>query len=178
MSYLSGDIPNAVVPKSGGNYAILNIGTGNWIDNAASIPIDGNPVISWDPNIPATDNMIYTYTTLPSGSGETIFTLQCISTTKGQAGKGGYVRVDNDNKLVQGGEPMTWKLVEPLFPLKPVYKFIPLDDKISRNGTLAATDINPIVTSIKDNQVTLCIEQIDASQFWAFFDRKDVIKKT
>ncbi|KAI5121057.1 hypothetical protein M0805_008573 [Coniferiporia weirii] len=165
-------IAGAVTPVSGNNYTIQNVGYGHWVDDSESRPTDGSPIISWDPNNPVTDNMVFTYFSYPSDSGETIFTLQCVSTLKDQSDlaghSGAYVRLDTtNNRLVQGGAPMAWKLVE---AAPTIYKIIPFDDIMSGNGTLIATDVNATITVSANNQIALRTDETALTQLWTFND--------
>ena len=49
---------SAVVPSSGSNYQVVNLGFGHWLDNADGALQDGNPVLSWSQNSPETSNQI------------------------------------------------------------------------------------------------------------------------
>ncbi|KAI5114942.1 hypothetical protein M0805_005480, partial [Coniferiporia weirii] len=142
---------------------------GHFLDNSGSGTADGNPILGWSENTPATDNQLWTCLTYPSSDGENVFTLQSVSTTETEAAfddRGGYVRVDpTDNKLVQGGAPMAWKLVE---TAALVYKLIPFDDFFSGNGSLIASDVNSIITSSAVNQLELLADASELTQLWSF----------
>ena len=49
---------NAVVPTTGSNYQVVNLGFGHWLDNANGGLSDGNPVLSWSQAQPEVANQI------------------------------------------------------------------------------------------------------------------------
>ncbi|KAI5122431.1 hypothetical protein M0805_008744 [Coniferiporia weirii] len=155
-------VPNSVAPVSGNNYNIRNLEYTHYMDNARSSTTDGNPILGYNPNIPSTDNQLWTYLTYPSSNGEVIFTLQSVSTTKNEAGfggRGGYIRADiSTNKLVQGGSPMAWKLIT-IIPN--VYKIVP--SYIPGNDSMVITD-----TNLASQQLELQNGTSALAQLWAF----------
>ncbi|KAI5122444.1 hypothetical protein M0805_008756 [Coniferiporia weirii] len=160
---------NAVAPVSGNDYTIQNVGFGHWLDNADSALNDGNPILAWSQNSPETGNQIWTYLTYPTTSNATVFTLQSLSTSQQEpsfGGRGGYVRVNSTTgKLVQGGQPLAWLLVD----VAPnIYKLTPFDDVFSDNGKLVATDVNSTITSIANNQAALQVDESALQQLWSF----------
>ncbi|KAH8114675.1 hypothetical protein DFH11DRAFT_179188 [Phellopilus nigrolimitatus] len=169
MSALS-PIASPVAPVSGNNYTIKALRFSHWLDDSGSLTHDGNPILAWAQNVPTTANQVWTYLTYPSDNGDTVFTLQVTSTLNQEAtfgGRGGYVRVDTaTNRLVQGGAPQAWKLVNSTQPGS--YKLVPFDDLISQNGTLVATDVNAL------SQVTLLPDSSKTQQFWSFYLNNDL----
>ncbi|KAI5115991.1 hypothetical protein M0805_008993 [Coniferiporia weirii] len=160
---------DAVAPVSGNSYTVQNIGFGHLLDNANSALNDGNPILGWSQNSPETSNQIWTYLTYPTTSGDTVFTLQSLFTSQNEpsfGNRGGYVRVDSTTgKLVQGGQPLAWKLVN----VAPnIYKLTPFDDVFSDSGRLVATDVNSTVTSVANNQAALQVDESALQQLWSF----------
>ena len=49
---------NAVIPTSGQNYQITNLGFAHMLDNSGAGISDGNPVLAWSQNIPASSNQV------------------------------------------------------------------------------------------------------------------------
>ncbi|THH04120.1 hypothetical protein EW145_g5757 [Phellinidium pouzarii] len=161
---------NAVTtPVSGNTYIVENIGFAHWLDNANAVIDDGNPILSWVQNSPETTNQEWTYLTYPTTSGATVFTLQSVSTIQSEPSfddRGGYIRVDSTtNKLVQGGQPMAWTLIE---AAPGIFKMSPFDDLYSDNGRLVATDINSTITTSANNQAELQIDETLLQQLWTF----------
>ncbi|KAI5121058.1 hypothetical protein M0805_008574 [Coniferiporia weirii] len=157
----------AVAPSNSNTYIILNLGFSHWLDNSRRAKNDGNPILAWSQDIPTPYNQMWKYLSYPSSDGDTIFTFQSISTTNIQGGSGGYVRVGtNTNKLVQGGAPMAWKLVE---SSSNTYKMIPFDDIVSGNGSLVATDLSSTIKNGLTNQVMLTDDNSGQTQLWTFY---------
>ncbi|THH09035.1 hypothetical protein EW145_g2294 [Phellinidium pouzarii] len=161
---------SAVTPTSGNNYVIQNLGTGHVLDDAFSSIADGNPILS-DAQVPHSASQIWEYLTYPSSVNATVFTIQSLFTAQHEQnfhGRGGYARVDtNTNKLVQGGAPLAWTLVEAAPSL---FQLVPFDGVISSDGKLVATDINSAInTKTPDNnqaQLEVNIESLE--QLWTF----------
>ncbi|KAI5122433.1 hypothetical protein M0805_008746 [Coniferiporia weirii] len=132
----------------------------------ANIPAVPNAVA---PNVPETNNQIWTYLTYPSSDGDTVFTLQSVATTDddtGFGGRGGYMSVDPEtNKLVQRGAPTAWKLLE---TATLIYKMVPFDDFLSGNSSMIASDVNSIVSSAAVNQLELLADASELTQLWEF----------
>ncbi|EJC98024.1 uncharacterized protein FOMMEDRAFT_149461 [Fomitiporia mediterranea MF3/22] len=163
---------NAVIPSSGNNYVVENLAFAHVLDNSNSLPVDGNPVLAWSQNSPQTSNQVWTYLTYPSSSGDSVFTLQALSTVQSGnsvdviGGRGGYLRLDpSTNKVVHGGQPQAWKLVE-IAPT--IYKISPFEDIMSNSGKLVATDINPTTQSISQNQLVIQQDVSSLQQLWTF----------
>ncbi|KAI5115820.1 hypothetical protein M0805_008454 [Coniferiporia weirii] len=157
---------NAVAPTNNNTYAIMNLGFSHWLDNSEAGTDDGNFILAWQQNIPTSPNQKWIYLSYPSSNGDTVFTLQSVSTYTSQSLQGGYVRVDTTtNRLVQGGAPMAWKLVE---SSPNIYSMTPFDDIISGNGSMVATDIDSAINGASGNQVMLVDDNSGQTQLWAF----------
>ncbi|THH09034.1 hypothetical protein EW145_g2295 [Phellinidium pouzarii] len=161
---------SAVTPTSGNNYIIQNLGTGHVLEDASSITTDGNPIIS-DAQVSNSASQIWEFLTYPSSVNATVFTIQSLFTSQHESsflGRGGYVRIDtNTNKLVQGGAPLAWTLVEAAPSL---FQLVPFDGVISSDGKLVATDINSAIdtTTPTNNQAQLEVNIESLEQLWTF----------
>ncbi|PAV17246.1 hypothetical protein PNOK_0731000 [Pyrrhoderma noxium] len=160
---------NAVVPSAGKTFALHNLAFDHVLDNAGGQTFDGNEILAWSLNVPATQNQQWTYLDYPSTEGDTVFTLQVLSTEDSAAtkqGRGGYLRIDpTTNLLVHGGQPLAWKLIE---AAPNIFKMSPFDDVFSGNGALVATDRNSAILSPTINQVALENDVNELAQFWTF----------
>ncbi|KAL5501526.1 hypothetical protein ACEPAH_8786 [Sanghuangporus vaninii] len=162
---------NAVVPITGSNYQVVNLGFGHSLDNANGGLSDGNAVLSWSQNSPETSNQIWSFLTYPSSDGSTVFTLQSLSTVQSGSGavidgRGGFMRIDpSTNRVVQGGAPQAWKLIE---VAPSVYKMTPFESIFSNSGRLVATDMSSDIHDQTTNQLQIQQDVTALQQLWTF----------
>ncbi|KAH8113671.1 hypothetical protein DFH11DRAFT_1600313 [Phellopilus nigrolimitatus] len=159
---------NAVTPVSGNNYTIQNLAYGHFLDDLGYSSEDNNPVVAWSQNSPETDNQIWTYLTYPT-TGDPVFTLQTLIATDNETsydGRGGYLRTDTNNMIVQTGAPQAW-LLQTVSPS--IYKFVPHDPYLNINQTMVITDVtNGSTISPPANQLQLTPYTGDTTQHWTF----------
>ncbi|KAI5122743.1 hypothetical protein M0805_009828 [Coniferiporia weirii] len=161
---------NAVTPSSGSSYVIQNLGFGHVLDDESSSTTDGNPILS-DADGSNESNQLWTYLTYPTSDGSTVFTLQSLFTSQHEPsfdGRGGFIRIDSTtNKLVQGGAPFAWTLIE---VAPSIYQFTPYDDVFSSGGRLVVTDVNSAIDTATptNNQAALQINIESLEQLWSF----------
>ncbi|KAL5482656.1 hypothetical protein ACEPAI_9250 [Sanghuangporus weigelae] len=162
---------NAVVPTTGSNYQVVNLGFGHTLDNANGGLSDGNAILSWSQNSPETSNQIWSFLTYPSSDGSTVFTLQSLSTVQSGSGavvdgRGGFMRVDpSTNRVVQSGAPQAWKLIE---VAPSVYKMTPFESIFSNSGRLVATDMSSGIHDQTTNQLQIQQDVTALQQLWTF----------